>query len=263
MSPSRIHCGELCRARLMKHCASASAAARLGPESEGDAVGGTFRDWVQREQMKRLHRAVLHRRDSERTHLAVTFGYVYPSQGTWPITSSPERQHGLRFGLRGGPGLPVHTRRPFALVLRHSPNGQGFPALRADQHPLQDFRLAPSAVLPRLHDTRLQTPHPSMALRPVDVLPSQRRAGARVRRQTLCYAVLRRGIATILVKKDRAEVSSLSREVMSAFHLNPYPPRYRPAFASSAFPYPHPRQPSSRSACPTRARIRAYHVPPE
>jgi len=109
----------------------------------------------------------------------------------------------------------------------------------------------------------LQTPHPSMALRPVDVLPSQRRAGARVRRQTLCYAVLRRGIATILVKKDRAEVSSLSREVMSAFHLNPYPPRYRPAFASSAFPYPHPRQPSSRSACPTRARIRAYHVPPE
>ena len=35
----------------------------FGPESEGDAVGGTFRDWVQREQMKRLHRAVLHRRD--------------------------------------------------------------------------------------------------------------------------------------------------------------------------------------------------------
>jgi hypothetical protein len=37
---------------------------------------------------------------------------------------------------------------------------------------------------------------------------------------------------------------------MSAHRLNPYPPHYRPAFASSAFLCPHPLQPSLRSACP-------------
>src|SRR5262249_37356491 len=123
---------------------------------------------------------------------------------------------------------------------------------------------APSAVLPRLHDTRLQTPHPSMTLRPVDVLPSQHRAGARVRLQTLCYAVLRRGIATILVKKDRAEVSSLSRETMSAFHLNPYPPN-PPLHGSALSPRPPrappPPSPPPPSAAPPGASTRASPVP--
>jgi hypothetical protein len=75
-----------------------------------------------------------------------------------------------------------------------------------------------------------------------------------VRRWTLLCAVLPRGIATILVKRDLAEVSALSRGMMSALHLNPYPPHYRPAFASSAFLYPHPRQPSLRLACPHSGR---------
>ena len=67
---------------------------------------------------------------------------------------------------------------------------------------------------------------------------------------TLLCAVLRRGIAVVLVIKDRAEVCALSRGMMSALHLNPYPPHYRPAFASSAFLYPQPRQLSLRLACP-------------
>lgn len=85
------------------------------------------------------------------------------------------------------------------------------------------------------HDTDLQTPHSSMAVGPVGVPPIESRAGARVRPKTLLCAVLRRGIAVVLVKKDRAEVCPLSRGMMSALHLlNPYPPHYRPAFASSA-----------------------------
>ena len=60
-----------------------------------------------------------------------------------------------------------------------------------------------------------------------------------MRRLTLFCAVLRRGIAVLLVKRDRAEVCTLSRGMMSALHLNPYPPHYRPAFAYSAFLYPH------------------------
>ena len=48
------------------------------------------------------------------------------------------------------------------------------------------------------------------------------------------------------------EVSPLSRGMMSAHHLNPYPPHYRPAFASSTLLYPQPPQPSLRLACPLR-----------
>jgi hypothetical protein len=73
-----------------------------------------------------------------------------------------------------------------------------------------------------------------------------------VRPKTLLCAALRRGIASILVKKDPAEVSPLSRRMMSAHRLNPYPPRYRPAFASSALLYPQPHQPSLRLACRLR-----------
>jgi hypothetical protein len=71
-----------------------------------------------------------------------------------------------------------------------------------------------------------------------------------VRRLTLYCAILRRGIAVILVKKDLVEVCPLSRRMMSAHRLNPYPPHYRPAFASSTFLYPHSHQLSLRLACP-------------
>ena len=129
-----------------------------------------------------------------------------------------------------------------ALILCHSLHGQGFAAQRAGQHSLQSFHFAASAFLPRLHDTHLQAPHPSMAVGPVRAPPLESRAEARVRRLTLLCAVLRRGIAVLLVKRDRAEVCALSRGMMSALDLNPYPARYGLAFASSAFLYPHPHQ---------------------
>ena len=39
--------------------------------------------------------------------------------------------------------------------------------------------------------------------------------------------------------QDQMDVSALSRRVMSPVALNPYPPHYRMAFASSILPYPH------------------------
>jgi hypothetical protein len=45
-----------------------------------------------------------------------------------------------------------------------------------------------------------------------------------VRRLTLLCAILRRDIAAILVMRDLAEVCALSRGMMSAHRLNPYPP---------------------------------------
>jgi hypothetical protein len=91
-----------------------------------------------------------------------------------------------------------------------------------------------------------------MAGEPIEVPPLESRAGARVRPRTLLCAALRRGIASILVKKDLAEVCPLSRGMMSAHRLNPCPPHYRPAFASSALLYPQPHQPPLRLACPFR-----------
>ena len=81
-----------------------------------------------------------------------------------------------------------------------------------------------------------------------------------MRPKTLLCAVLRRGIAVVLVKKDRAEVCPLSRGMMSALHLlNPYPPHYRPAFASSAFLYPQPPSAFLTVGLPAqRARLQAY-----
>jgi hypothetical protein len=91
-----------------------------------------------------------------------------------------------------------------------------------------------------------------MAGEPIEVPPLESRAGARVRPRTLLCAALRRGIASILVKKDLAEVCPLSRGMMSAHRLNPCAPHYRPAFASSALLYPQPYQPPLRLACPFR-----------
>src|SRR6266849_5199050 len=235
----------------------------LGSEPIRVPVRRALGDWFQREQVERLHRPVFHRRDSERTHLAVALRDVHPPQRARLVTAPFERQHGLRFGFRRGPEFMVHARCSFALILRHSSNGQGFAAQRAGQHSLQSACLATSAFLPRLHDTQLQTSHSSLAVGPLDVPPIDGRAGARVRRGTLLCAALRRGIAVVLVMMDQAKVCALSRGMMSALHLNPYPPRYRPAFASSAFLYPHPPQPPSRSACPSWAPIRVYRVPHE
>jgi hypothetical protein len=60
-----------------------------------------------------------------------------------------------------------------------------------------------------------------------------------------------------------AEVCPLSRGMMSAHRLNPYPPHYRPAFASFAFICPHPHKPPSRLACFKWTRIPVYRIPPE
>ena len=50
---------------------------------------------------------------------------------------------------------------------------------------------------------------------------------------------------------------------MSEFLLNPYPPRYRTAFASSSLSIPHPQQRALRFRLPrcTGAGIRGSHVP--
>ena len=57
-----------------------------------------------------------------------------------------------------------------------------------------------------------------------------------------------------LVMQDQTDVSALSRGVMSPVGLNPYPPHYRVAFASSVLPCPHACRLALRLAFPRGRR---------
>jgi len=62
------------------------------------------------------------------------------------------------------------------------------------------------------------------------------------------------------VTKDQVEVCPLSRGVMLPYgRLNPYPPHYKTAFASSTILYPQPYQLTLRFAFP-EGGLWAYHV---
>ena len=63
-----------------------------------------------------------------------------------------------------------------------------------------------------------------------------------------------------LVRRHPREVSPLARGVISPGGLNPYPPDYRAAFASSLILYPPSHRRTLRWAYPKGGR-RAYHVP--
>ncbi len=57
------------------------------------------------------------------------------------------------------------------------------------------------------------------------------------------------------------EVCSLSRGVLFASRLNPYPPHYKVAFASSILLCPQPYRLTLQLAFP-KGELRVYHVSP-
>ena len=120
-------------------------------------ISKRFRHRFEREQMQRLHRAVVQGRNTQRAVLIWLPGFrdIYPSQRTWLIATPFERLDSLSLLLRGGPRDAIHTRRASALILHHSSHGECFAAKRADQKSLQGFHPAPIAGLGCLHHTRL------------------------------------------------------------------------------------------------------------
>jgi hypothetical protein len=66
------------------------------------------------------------------------------------------------------------------------------------------------------------------------------------------------GWLTVHARRHQREVCPLARGVMSP-SLNPYPARYRPAFAFSLIRYPQPHRLALRLAFP-KGGLRAYHV---
>src|ERR1700687_3363849 len=120
-------------------------------------ISKRFRYRFEREQMQRLHRAVVQGRNTQWAVLIWLPGFrdIHPSQRTWLIPTPLERLDGLSLLLRGGPRDAIHTRRASALILRHSSYGECFAAKRADQKSLQGFHPAPISGLGCLHHTRL------------------------------------------------------------------------------------------------------------
>ena len=147
------------------------------PKTIGVFVRRGFRDGKQRQQVQCLHGAVFHRRDAQRSQLPVGFRNVNTSQRLWLITVPPQRADGFVFGRRGVPYFPVHPRRSFALIVRHSFHGQGFAGKRAGEQPLQSFHFVPAPRLSCLDDTRLQSSDIASTLGPVNLVPGVRFAG--------------------------------------------------------------------------------------
>ena len=70
------------------------------PEAVGISIRTGFCNGVERQFVKRLHGAVLHRRNAEGTSLAVLLRYGDPPERLGPIAFAFQGQYGVRFGAR-------------------------------------------------------------------------------------------------------------------------------------------------------------------
>ena len=141
----------------------------LRAKAVGIGIGLRFRNGQKREQVKSLHRAILHRRNAEGPQLSISFGNVDPPQRRRLIAAPTQRMDRLAFARRGRPDCSVHPRRAFAFIFRDSSHGQGSTVKRVAQQPLQGFHLAPTTGLSALDDTRLQPVDEPLTLSPVDL----------------------------------------------------------------------------------------------
>ena len=199
--------------------------------------------------MQCLHGAVFHRRDAQRPQLSVGFRNVDTSQRLRLIAAPPQRADGFVFGRRGAPDFSVHSRRSFALIVRHSFHGQGFAGKRAGQQPLQGFHLAPTAFLSGLDDTRLQPSDLTFTVSPVESVPTRspcRRMHTRIALRSFAVSSCE-GSASFLVTNDPLEVCPFARRSDVATPIRSITERPSLFPASSAR---HPRQRSLRTRLP-------------
>ena len=147
------------------------------PESVGMSVREGLGDWLQREQVKRLHRAVAHRRDPQGAQFSVGLRDVDSSQRLRLVAAPPELSDCLVFGRGRAPDCSVHSRRPFALVCCHPFDGKGFAAERVGKKPLQGLDLAPAFFPCCLYEPCLQPSDMTLMFGPVELFPIRGLAG--------------------------------------------------------------------------------------
>ena len=154
---------------------------RGASEAKPIRVGVTrhFRNRVERKQVKCLHGSIRHDGNAKWALVcARAFRDVHASERLRVVAPLPQMLY-CRCLLRGCvPGFPVNTRCSFAVVLRHSSNGNDFAAVGVGQEMLQSFDFAPFLGLSCLHDTRLESAHDAMGFGPVDGLPACRFVGS-------------------------------------------------------------------------------------
>src|SRR5712691_11129132 len=209
----------------------------LRPEALRVWVAERFRHGIEREEVQRLHRTIVHRRDRQRTLAtrAICLRNVDAPKRQGAIATLPECLDGARFLCRG---VPHHIVDPWglaAIVVRHSFDGSRFAAERVGQQMVQGTHLAPSFGLHRLHHTCLGPPDLPVDGVPMDSVPCHRAVGECTSQCRHC-----RHLPSLLERL--AKVSGDARPEGRlracawgdvACGLNPYPPHYRMAFASS------------------------------
>src|SRR5712692_1127268 len=231
------------------------------PEPVGVRVGSCLGDGVQGEQVEGLHRSIPHCRDAEGTLLAVTLRNEHPTQRSGAVPPLSQVEHCLHLLLRSVPPVAVHPWGVLPLIVRHALDGNGLAAVRVGQQVLQGFDLAPSAFLRCLHDTGLEPTHVVVGGRPGDGVPaflgvgggtSSRMVSGVPPLRRVCRHVL--SLLSRFAKRSRDERPEGSRLACArdpvAWRLNPSPPRYRAAFASSILLYPQPLRFPLRCAFP-------------
>src|SRR5277367_3100013 len=194
-----------------------------------------------------------------RPQFSVGLRDVDTSQRLRLISTPSQHVDGPISGRRSSPDRSVHSRRVLALVVRHSFHSQSSTAERAGQQPLQGFHLALTAFLCCLDDTRLQSPDPEFALRPVDLFPLLSRTGGCT--HGWCHVHLRFPPAKILKVLSSTTTSWKSACFRSRVILQPLS-----APLQSGICFLQPPLPAAPTAClaaspaPERAEHRAYLV---
>src|SRR6266496_271971 len=100
----------------------------LWSEPIGVAISRGLGDRIECQQVKDLHRPILHRRNRERPQFVVAFWNVHPPQRLRMVASLLERVYGLCLLLWSIPHVLVSSRGGLALVFRHSSHGKSFAA---------------------------------------------------------------------------------------------------------------------------------------
>lgn len=130
-----------------------------------------------REGIQGVPGSVLPRGDAEGAPCPVRRGEVDSAQ--WTCVVSMPLQAVDRLPLRGGsvPRDPIDSRGTFAVVCRHSSDGQGLAAQRVGQQGWHGVHLGPLAFLRCLHDTGFKPTPGLMGLQPIDGRPVVRVVG--------------------------------------------------------------------------------------
>src|SRR5271170_2518333 len=162
------------RVLLPKHAEALSQGVRrraVCPEPIRVGIRAHLRDGLQRQQVKGLHGAVAHRRNTQGPQLAVLLRDVDPPESLGMVAPSLQRPC-RRQSLPGR--LPQHTIDARGTFPSISSNTTNCPQLREEamgQEVLQGLHLAPLPLLLSLRDTHLQPPYLTLDGGPVGGTP--------------------------------------------------------------------------------------------